>query len=68
MFPSMMKEFGHVVLTPKFQVPGEVLCELGEQSFGRLLQFAGQGSAEQWLGLGQSLKGSFLHGAPLELG
>lgn len=52
----------------KFQVPGGVLCEFGEQSSGRLLQFAGQGSAEQWLGLGQNLKGSFLRGAPLELG
>lgn len=52
----------------KFQVPGGVLCEFGEQSSGRLLRFAGQGSAEEWLGLGQILKGSFLRGTPLELG
>lgn len=44
------------------------LCESGEQSSGRLLQFAGLGGAEEWLGLGQILKDSFLHGAPPELG
>lgn len=43
-------------------------CESGEQSSGRLLQFAGQGGAEEWLGLGRILKYSFLHGAPPELG
>lgn len=43
-------------------------CESGEQSSGRLLQFAGQGGAEEWLGLGRILKDSFLHGAPPELG
>lgn len=58
----MVKEFGHVLLTQKFQVPGGVLCEFGEQSSGRLLQFAGQRGVEEWLGLGQNLKVSFLHG------
>lgn len=48
----------------KFQVPGGVL---GEQSSGRLLQFVGQGGAEEWLGLGHILKDSFLHGVPLGL-
>lgn len=56
-------EFAHVPLTLKFQVPGGVLYEFGEQSSGRLLQFEGQGGAEEWLGLGQSLKNSFLRGA-----
>lgn len=64
----MVKEFAYVLLALKFQVPGGVLCKSGEQSSGRLLQFAGQGGAEEWLGLGQNLKDSFLHGAPPELG
>lgn len=67
-FPSMVKEFAYVLLALRFQVPGGVLCESGEQSSGRLLQFAGQGGAEEWLGLGHILKDSFLHAAPPELG
>lgn len=51
-------------MSSKFQVPGGVLCKLGEQSSGRLLQFAGQGGAEEWLGLGQNLKDSNLHDVP----
>lgn len=42
-------------------------CVNSGSKAGRRLQFAGQGGAEEWLGLGQVLKDSLLHGVPLGL-
>lgn len=46
-------------------------CEFGSNVLGDCSSLRGKGwpgGAEEWLGLGQTLKDSFLHGVPRELG
>lgn len=70
-FSSPVKEFGPVLPTREFWVPGRVPCEFGSKVLGDCSSLRGKGwpgGAEEWLGLGQNVKDSFLPGVPLELG